>query len=196
MFGICDQFPFGFSGRHPAFDLAEMIKLLWNRTVQSTDILARVKAPLKTLEYWKRYYHTPVCFLLFLQQQSLHLLRCRRQGLFTPLMYRGMNLINLPRRHIFISAIWGRARKLGRARFRALVVMQEPAHLQGYSYKTSETVCFHSTSKCHTDKKQGGKRGTADLPLHKVWRVTLSEAVQAEVEFMLRPRTWWSAATG
>lgn len=112
-FKICGQFPLNYDGRHPRFDLAEMMKLLWNQTVRSVNILARVKAPLKTFEYWKRYYHTPVRFLLFLQQQSLHLLRCRCQRLFTPLMYRRTNLINLPRRHIFISTIWDRVRKLG-----------------------------------------------------------------------------------
>lgn len=115
MFDVCGQFPFDFYDRHPGFDLAEMTKLLWNQTVRSASVFGRVEAPLKTFEYWKRYYHAPVHFLLFLQQQSLHLLRRGRQRLFTPLMYRRTNLINLPQRHIFTSTIWDGVRKLGRA---------------------------------------------------------------------------------
>lgn len=114
MFEVCGQFPLRITGGHPGFDLAEMIKLLWNQTARSADILApRVKAPLKTFKYWKRYYHTPCALSVVFATTKLRRLR---QRLFTPLMYRRTNLINLPRRHIFISAIWDGGRGLGRAR--------------------------------------------------------------------------------
>lgn len=107
----CSKFAVSFLYVSPA-DTPALTSLRWLSCLKSNRAVRGYFGPesqgsLEDLQVLEEVLSHPFArFLLFLQQQSLHLLRRRRQRLFTPLMYRRTNLINLPRRHIFISAIW------------------------------------------------------------------------------------------